>query len=103
MFIRNLLVVLGLAIALVVPASSAAAASNGTTLAQRNAYISCVAPSQGMTMTQRINALSVGFKVLEGLTAGVPKVTLVSGIKKQYRLSSSEAWSAYYCARAHLR
>lgn len=100
--IRNALLALGLIVAAVAgpvvgTEPTAVAAADFGTLAQRNAYIRCVAPSSGVTLKQRILMLNVAQKALEGIRGGVPSSTVIISLDRLYPITREEARKAYWC------
>lgn len=76
--------------------ATATAASYGT-LAERNAYVRCVAPSTGVTLNLRIRLLSFSAKALEGIRAGVPAPLVTATLRSRYGLTTAEASRVYWC------
>lgn len=105
--IRKSLLTLGLVAAFILPGITASPAGAETatvasstsfgTLAQRNAYISCVAPGTEVGYTLRVKLLTYAGKALEGIRAGVPSSTITAGLRAQYHITSAEASKVYWC------
>lgn len=76
---------------------AAAAGAPMGTLAQRNAYVRCVAPATEVSYTLRVRLLSYASKALEGIRARVPAATVTAGLRKLYHLTVTEASRVYWC------
>jgi hypothetical protein len=96
--IRRFVIALTLAVAALLSPIAAGTAS-ADTLAERNAYISCVAPGTEVGYSLRIKLLSAGYRALEGLRAGVPYSDIVVVLKREYGFTSTEAWTVLSCAK----
>lgn len=85
--------------AVAVAAPATASTAEFGTLAQRNAYISCVAPGTEVSPTLRIKLLNYAMKALEGIRANVPAATVTASLRRIYGLSSTEASKVYWCTK----
>lgn len=96
---KKIIVPVILAAAIVAGTAGTAAAA---TLADRNAYIRCVAPNTEITQHQRERLLGIAYRALEGYRAHVPSRTLIPRLAIQYHLTYREAEKVYYCAVGNL-
>lgn len=87
----------GAVVAPAVTTTATAEAATFGTLAQRNAYISCVAPGTEVSYTLRVNLLRYAGRALEGIRAHVPASKVTAVLRTEFHLTATEASRVYWC------
>lgn len=81
------------------PAAAATMLAGSTfgTLAERNAYVRCVAPATEVSLSLRVRLLTYAGRALEGIRADVPAWKVTRTLRIEYRLTAAEASRVYWC------